>query len=165
MADYQCKVVEFKNMIDYFIKNPSQQSELELLLKTHTNNPKYNIGSIIQNNLDSKYKSPLIGKIVMLINDGHIIGCVISDLEKTGNIYIYNVYIKENFRGKKLSYVLLKKLINSYKNGNTFILDVSKDNTIAIKSYEGIGFKITQTKHFFDKNVKKYYYIMEYKKE
>lgn len=154
------KILEFKDMIKWFIKHNNFRLDFEALMRIHTNNPKYNIGTLIHDNLDSKYKVGLIGKIILLVHNDKIIGSSVSELETNDKIYISNVFINSEYRGKKLCQTMITKLVDSYTN-KIFILDVNKSNISAIKCYENVGFKIKEEKSYFKDGTKQFYYIME----
>lgn len=60
-----------------------------------------------------------------------------------GEGYIYNVAVKEDYRGKSIAYKLMTHLINEgRKRGiKEFTLEVRQSNIGAIKLYEKLGFK------------------------
>lgn len=156
----QYKILEFKDMIKWFIKHDNLRLDFEALMRIHKNNPKYNLGTLIQDNLESKYKVGLVGKLILLVHENKIIGSCVSELETNDNIYISNVFINPDHRGKKLCQIMVTKLIESYDNTPTFILDVNKNNIGAIKCYEHVGFKIKEEKSYFKDGTKQFYYIM-----
>jgi len=163
----QFKILGFDEMIKWFIKHKSYRNDFEQLMKIHNSESKYNIGTLISNNLNSNYKQPLLGKIILVINkDGElkeVASSAIAELETSDKIYISNVFVKEEYRGKKLCQTMLMKLMESYKDdkNGTFMLDVNKANIGAIKCYENLGFKVIQEKHFYKDGQKSYYYVME----
>lgn len=93
------------------------------------------------------------------------------DLEKVGfldysfyydRIEINYIFIKDGYRKNGIASNLLKYLINSYKNSYNITLEVSKNNTAAIKLYEKNGFNIVATrKNYYGANVDAY--LMERK--
>lgn len=157
----QFKILEFKDMIKWFIKHDNFRLDFEALMRIHQNNPKYNLGNILQTNLESKYKVGLVGKILLLIHDSKIIGSCISELETNNKIYISNVFIDNNYRGKGLCSKLLEKIVESYPKNTSFLLDVNKSNEAAIKCYKRVGFTISEEKSYFKDGSKHYYYVME----
>lgn len=158
------KIVGFDNMIRWFIKHNDYLRQFENIMQIHNNNPNYNLGTFISSNTSSKYKIPLVGKLILLIDKSNkkLAGSAVGELETSAKIYISNVFVHEMYRGKKLCQNMIQKLIESYDNVELkFVLDVNKLKISAIKCYENVGFKILQEKHFFKDGVKSFYYIME----
>lgn len=155
------KILTFDKIIAWFLKHPNYRLEFEAIMRIHNDNPEFNLGTLIYDNLKSKYKVGLNGKIILLIDKptSTIAGSAISELETSGNNYISNVFVKETYRGKGLCKKLIESLVNSYDKGG-FLLDVNKNNVAAIKCYTSAGFKIGEEKSYYKDGVKNFYYVM-----
>jgi ribosomal protein S18 acetylase RimI-like enzyme len=151
-------VIDYTKLISYFIQHPDHRKTYESFFKPDV--PDYDISHIIHDSLNEKYKTPLIGKLLLLILNNNVIGCALTSMEKNGDIYISNVFIHNNYRGKKYSYLLLNKIIKLYST-NTLILDVNSKNEPALAAYKKMKFEINQTKSYYKNNVKEIYYIMK----
>ena len=96
-----------------------------------------------------------IGDPLAIIKDGNIIAFLLLYCNKfdTLEAYICNVYVEEQFRGCKLSKILVEEAIAICKSRNfkTINLDVAENNIAAIKVYSQCGFVETD-RYFRDKD-------------
>jgi GNAT superfamily N-acetyltransferase len=105
-------------------------------------------GKISYYNLEEMIFAKNVHLIVAVIED-EIVGSGYLKIEKSGsyrknelNGYIGFMYVKPNFRGKRISSVILESLKGWAKKQELkeLRLDVYKENLGAIKSYERFGF-------------------------
>lgn len=82
---------------------------------------------------------------VQFEENGDIIGKIDYNLS-TNHISLWNFWIYEKFRNKGYGYQAIIE-IKKYLKGNKLWLYVHKDNTIAIRLYEKVGFKIDKEKY------------------
>ena len=104
-------------------------------------------GKISYYNLEEMILSKNVHLIVAAVK-GEIVGSGYVKIEKSKsyhkhelNGYIGFIYVKPNFRGKKISALILESLKNWAKSKEIqeLRLDVYSDNLSAIKSYERVG--------------------------
>ncbi len=62
------------------------------------------------------------------------------------SIDIVNVFVKEQYRNKKVGDTLIKYLIKNSNNKQNITLEVNSQNKIAIKLYQNNGFKKVATR-------------------
>lgn len=90
-----------------------------------------------------------IGDPLAIIKNGKIIAFLLLYCNQLDTLeaYICNVYVKEEYRGKKLSVRLVNEAISICKSRQfrTINLDVAKDNISAIKVYTQCGFTETDS--------------------
>jgi ribosomal protein S18 acetylase RimI-like enzyme len=149
-------------MIQWFSKHMNYLTDFEKIMQTRNEDPTDSISKVLADNRGSKYKIPLVGKIILVIDKDKklVAGSAVAELETSGKVYISNVYVKPEFRGQKICQTLVKQLIDSYPADTQFLLDVRKSNIGAVKCYEHNGFKVTVEKHFFKNGEKINYYVM-----
>ena len=82
--------------------------------------------------------------------DKNILGYIeYNDIYDT--IDIVNVFVKEDYRNKKVGTKLLIFLIESNKDKKNITLEVNSKNTIAIRLYEKLGFKkVAKRKGYYE---------------
>lgn len=96
--------------------------------------------------------------------DGEVVGAA-GYTDQVGVGYINNVVIDERFRGRKLSYKLMKALLDDgISRGLTdFTLEVRVSNLPAVRLYEGLGFKSAGVrKNFYERPVEDAYVMWLY---
>ena len=57
------------------------------------------------------------------------------------NVFIEELMVSEEFRNKKIGSQFLEYVFNNYKDAKRFRLEVTKENTGAIKLYKKLGFE------------------------
>ena len=70
------------------------------------------------------------------------------------------IFVKDNYRNQGIAYKLIKSIMNDYKS---ITLEVSVDNTYAIKLYESLGFKVIGIREKYYNGIDAY--LMEVKNE
>ena len=117
-----------------------------ILEKDFDNFWNYNVFKSELENNNSKY---IVAKI-----DDEIIGFtginIVLDVAD-----ITNIVVKKSFRGKGISKILLKSIIDIAKSNNcsTINLEVNSKNSIAISLYEKFGFKqVGNRKNYYNEN-------------
>lgn len=68
---------------------------------------------------------------------------LIQEVEQSDFVYISNVCVHPDYRGKHIGSLMMKQIIQVYKNQyvNEIVLDVLADNPGAIKLYQNMGFE------------------------
>ena len=89
-------------------------------------------------------------KYIVYIEDDKALGYIeYNDIYDT--IDIVNVYVKEEYRNKKIGDSLLKYLIKNNTNKKNITLEVNSKNEIAIRLYKNNGFKqVAIRKDYYD---------------
>ena len=67
---------------------------------------------------------------------------LIEEVDDAEYVYISNVCVHEEYRGKHIGNRMLKKIIEHYRENlaNTIVLDVIENNHSAVKLYKNLGF-------------------------
>ena len=67
---------------------------------------------------------------------------LIKEIEDAEYVYISNVCVHEDYRGKHIGNRMLKNIVEHYRENlaNTIVLDVIESNKGAVKLYENLGF-------------------------
>lgn len=92
-------------------------------------------------------------RFFVLEDNGEVLGYIGAN-NIGGEVYITNVAVKENCRGKGYGRMLVKKLIcqSIFENADFVTLEVRKSNIPAIKLYEKCGFAfVGERKDFYSK--------------
>jgi ribosomal protein S18 acetylase RimI-like enzyme len=84
--------------------------------------------------------------LVILLSDKVVVAIACAERNINKSVYISSVHVNENYRGKKLCYEVMKRLIDIYPVGTRFVLGVVHDNVPAVKCYTKMGFIVTNTK-------------------
>ncbi len=111
-----------------------EQDNLELISKLEAN-----FYRIVSDVVKDFYDNPYTHYIAYIHNDkilGFINYYLIYD-----RIEIVNFNVLEKYQNKGIGTLLLKSLINKYKNIKNITLEVRCDNTKAINLYKKMGFK------------------------
>lgn len=104
--------------------------------------------------LTSESSNPFT-KYISYIDNDIVCGFIeYNDIYNT--IDIVNVYVKEEFRNKKVATKLLRFLIENNKDKNNITLEVNSLNEIAIKLYKNFGFKIVAERRGYYKGIDGY---------
>lgn len=147
----------------YLIKTKKKLiSSFEESIKLLRKNNNFNIINIIKENIlthpfETRYF--IIYKSNKIISTSRIIYKPKSKLS-----YISMVFTNEKYRGKKICYSNIKKLIKLTQNMfNIYELEVRPDNLPAIKCYENIGFKFTKTINYVKNDKDNIYNLMRLK--
>lgn len=87
-----------------------------------------------------------IGLIRLFILEQFLINKVLTRNHDKKELFINNICVDKNNRKKGIGNFLLKNIINQaqLRNCKTIVLDVSKENPIAIGLYKKYGFKISK---------------------
>ena len=83
--------------------------------------------------------------------DGEVAGYILV-LIKRAKAKLYSIGVNENFRGKKISQMLIDTILRELKilNFKQVLLEVRTDNVVAITLYKKVGFEIKKTlKEFY----------------
>lgn len=131
-------------------KNSDSKIVAELIQNLYLEDPseKPMLIQKIQNTFNSLTKHPDRGTIMVLENEGEIIGYAILinfwSNEFGGNIVnIDEIYIKKEFRSQGIGTNFIKYLAeNKFGNSVSLQLEVTVRNTKARKLYESLGFKL-----------------------
>lgn len=97
---------------------------------------------------EKKIKPTIYSKYLFYQDKGYIHYDLIYD-----RVEIIYFYVKEEYRGKKIGYQLLEKLVNIYNN---ISLEVKCTNEKAIRLYEHFGFKRIKVIKNYYKNIDGY---------
>lgn len=144
--------------ITYRNFNPSDsQILIELILNLYVEDPgaRPMTAQNIQRTLDFLFEHPNRGTIMLIENEGEIIGY--STLinfwsnEYGGNIVIIDeLFIKKEFRSQGIGAEFLRYLVNrKFADAVALQLEVTTNNLKARKLYESLGFKLHKN-HFYN---------------
>lgn len=123
---------EFINMVSEFYSSPAvlhtiPQKNIENTFDNIINDNPYVKGFIID------YDDKIAGYVIIAITYSNEAGGIV--------IWIEEVYVKANFRGKGIGKSILNQIKDLYPNAKRFRLEVTKDNISAIKLYENLGYE------------------------
>ena len=152
---YDYKLFDTNELIEMIRKKLKFIESLEKTIQNYRNNKKFVITDLIREYINSEPKS--LTKYSIIYKKNIIISTCRFFYTK---IYCYFslVYTHPDYRGQKICYNHIKKIINLYKDTiKIYYLYVDKDNIPAIKCYENLNFKII--KSYDDRNE----YVMQLK--
>jgi ribosomal protein S18 acetylase RimI-like enzyme len=95
--------------------------------------------------LPGKYSSPR-GRLYLAEDEGKIAGCIaLRPMEETGVCEMKRLFVKEEFRGKKIGRILAEKIITDAKEigYSTMKLDTLQRMETARSLYTKLGFVVT----------------------
>lgn len=128
---------------------------------------KFYSGKAVLHNIDKKnikatitllnQGSPFAEALLLKIDDeiaGYALLAFTYSNEAGGNVvWIEEIYIDEKFRGKQISKLLLKHILDEYKTAKRFRIDVVKDNSVSMNLFKSFDFEeLDYMQYVKDKN-------------
>lgn len=104
-----------------------------------------------ENSLSEEIDNPL-GRFFVLVTEDKVTG-YIGAHNVVGEVYITNVAVHPDYRGKGFAKALIKRLIDDNRSADGFVtLEVRESNTPARSLYSSLGFKeVGMRKNFYER--------------
>lgn len=123
---------EFINMIKEFYSSEAvlhsiPQKNIETTFNEIMNSNPYVHGYMIE------YNKSVAGYVLLALTYSNEAGGIC--------VWIEEIFIKKEFRGKGLGKIVLNDIKEKYNNAKRFRLEVTKENLKAIKLYENLGYE------------------------
>ena len=140
---YDYKLFDTNELIEMIRKKLKFIESLEKTIQNYRNNNKFIITDLINEYINSDPKT--LTKYSIIYKKNIIIStCRIA--YKKNEVIFSLVYTHPDYRGQKICYNHIKKIINLYKDTiKKYYLNVKKDNIPAIKCYENLNFKVIKS--------------------
>lgn len=140
---YDYKLFDTNELIEMIRKKLKFIESLEKTIQNYRNNKKFVITDLIREYINSEPKSLTKYSIIYKKN---IIISTCRFFYTKNKCYLSLIYTHPDYRGQKICYNHIKKIINLYKDTiKKYDLHVDKDNIPAIKCYENLNFKIIKS--------------------
>lgn len=144
--DIKFSIIPYKKLKKFHISCPYISSQVLKLFNEHRSTKNFTLKQLIQEHLAYHDNVKYDANLVILLDDKTVVAMACAERNIDKSVYISSVHVNEKYRGKKLCYEVMKRLMDNYPVGTRFVLGVVNDNEPAVKCYTKLGFTVTHTK-------------------